>query len=400
MMLTIKKTTFTTGILICLIFLIFQAAHAFKQQDDRWILFHSKSGAYEVRIPKEYNTTVDSLRISPTAVIHNESLFASIDQRPFKNVVKNYSVIIDQSFGMPFYKSEMKKLINQDIDRYIALYDSMGGIVKKRTEPKIENTSSGELHMTYNDPELGLQGMRVRITTKGVTKYQQVLTGPDGSMYNIKAKAFFKSMIPGNGIASINGMYEDEWKQYISPLGIFTTYFPPEKSAFTIEKPLIENGNSTERISYTFTDPIRQQKLYYRIYGYKADIKIKPKHIQTLINKRHLKAHGRSSNSVELNIQKQPDGTTTVNANYGIQPLKNAPYVNRVKLYAETRGTHMIVHEIMSSKKLIDSAFTKNLIEITNFHPEKAGKSHKKISAELKDALEKEKQAQQMKSSQ
>ena len=377
-----KITPFTRILLLCSVTVLTLVAATTVMASSDWGLLRSKFGLYTVRMPPDFHATKASFRTDPQNVVHAEEIAAISDQRPYKNVVKSFILKYEQTLGVGMGRDEIDSLLERNMNVYEDQYIDMKGILKKREilSDRSQGRRSGEIYISYEDPKLGQQGIRVRIVYLSTTKYQQIIMGPDVIMYGLEAKNFIESLNVSDGVDGTPGTLEEKWVMHTSPMMISSMRLPPISKVYMPKKPYTKVNDNSEITKVVFTDPARSQNLFYNIYGYRMDQPLGYEDALKFFMTRHVGKH--IKNQADIKIQKYKDGRNIVFAvAEPIIPPKGFPYVRHTKLKMQHLGNYVVVQEMLGDINLTESAFGDNLMKTLTFHPLEAHKALKKAQA-------------------
>ncbi|MCF8496761.1 MAG: hypothetical protein K9G62_08895, partial [Alphaproteobacteria bacterium] len=159
---------------------------AFAAEETKWETFHSPTGVYSVNLPDEYKVETRTFRTAPGTikdregrVVNSEEVIARFDQRPYRKAVKNYIMRLDQTIGPNMTIPDVKRAIQKEMVNYINHYRKKGALITRKEILKRKAFWSGEIDLVYEDPELGVQGVKIRILFSDNTKLQQIFAGPE-----------------------------------------------------------------------------------------------------------------------------------------------------------------------------------------------------------------------------
>ena len=342
--------------------------------------FKSESGVFQTYVPETYEIDETPFRIGPKRVVYSSELSASQDQRPYKNTVKTFTIRTEQTFGPSLTEKEKISLIEQDLDLYVDFYKDNGGKVINRSAVTDELGKSAEMILSFEDTKLGTQYMKLRIVMSDVTKLQQILMSASDIMDTFRVKQYFESLSVSNGVTRHDMELVDSWDKHESALGIFTSYLPENVKPYFPSEPQKHNSKKSEVISATFFDPILNQEITYNTYGYKLSRNLSFFDAKDVLNKRHISKQ--KTVVPKIDIQEiNSKGRTLIQTEFPIRRQDRLQYKNYIKLKAEFKGQYMVVHEIIGSKRLVDSAFIQNVMDHTVFHPSVAKALEKNFKA-------------------
>jgi len=355
-----------------------------------WIAFQSESALYTSKMLDNVIEKNDAIPVLLNAVAYSGQATSEIDQRPYKNAVKRYTVKIDQTIGAPLRSHEIGPLIDKELKAYTDYYTNLGGVLKKKDANIYHhNLHGGEVYIQYKDPEFGDQSIRARVLFTGTSKFQQIITGPDSMMNAYSSKAFFDSMNVTGGYHMKPEAFGKNMQEMPSPLGIFTAYIPQQTPSFMPAQPVVKNTQNVEKMGMRFIDPVSRSSVLYNIYGYKIGKNLSSKSALNLLQQKHIRKHRASykhagskskEHAVSIRNTKNNNGITTFSTEYPINPLQGFSDMDRVKLHARFVGDTMIVHEVIGARRLVSSPLIRTIREHVAFHPEVPKESLEEIS--------------------
>ncbi len=355
--------------------MLFHGGYAMAQL---WVQYDADSGIFSSKAPEEYETKVGEFLVDDNRSISSEEMSALIDQRPFKNVIKGYIVRADQTIGGGMNTKQIDLLLQRELDLYEDFYLAHGGTIRSRHSDGVLSYPGGELVIAYDDPEFGTQIVKVRVLFSTSTRLEQILIAPLESINSMMNRDFFDSLTFADGLKVTEQTLKMVWDQKESPLGIFTVNMPPITDPYFPFPPKIQNSKDAEIISMLFRDPVRNESMYYNIYGYKFDRFINEVDIQNVMMKNHVLKYKADPNHIRIKITDQrpnPNVPTrfkrkTIDALFNIPAVPDFPFLQSVKLQATSEGKFLIVQEIVSSQPLVLSPFTDTLFKNLTFHPD------------------------------
>lgn len=333
----------------------------------------SETGAFSVKIPANVETKIETLRISSDLVLESENSVSVIDQRPFKNSIKKYIIQLHQTLGPAIEDADAKDLVESSLDKYAKHYLERGAKIETKKTKLFKRLPAGELHMTYDDEEMGPQALRAQIVVTDRSKILQIVTSSDEAAFSTRSQDFFNSLQVKKGIQKSEGNIINDWDEYTSPMKIFSALFPPKAAPYiTDELELVQNGN-LETLSQVFYDPVRQDKIEYKIEGYKTGNIVTPKSAQRLLLERYIAKYLTTPKGLSFEMSRTPDNFPITSVIFGItdKKTKKKRIINLRATYAKD---FIMVQEMTSSQPLIQSRFATNLLAHTLFHPKEAHK--------------------------
>lgn len=336
--------------------------------ENAWINYQSMTGLFRVTIPNEYHDHYTPFRIDDSKVLHSGELIATIDQRPYKNAVKSYIVKLDQSLGPNMSENTKGKLLNRELDFYQSYYESIGGIIKDRSTLNSGTSSQGELHISYPDKNFGKQGAIFRVLYTDISRFQQIISGPDHIISDKQAKIFTDSLDTAYGVTSIKKPVEEEWSRLTAPSGAFALLLPNPQPPYLAAAPYVQSSGNTDVIGAVFHDPVRSESIFYNAYGYRFSTNLSFSNAAEVLLKKHIfkhRGHTRNVNIEKIYIGEQP----ALRARYAIPASEEYPYANTARLEAVFTGSYILVHEIISSPSLVNAPILETILAHTEFDP-------------------------------
>lgn len=358
-----------------------------------WDKYVSPTNLYRALLPNENKSRISYLATRDFAQLSSEEITAVIDQRPYKNAQKTFIIKVDQTLGPGMSEKEMNYLLDKATASYEDYYTAAmnGTVLDKQSLSKGTFSTTTvilgrDLYMSYQDPEWGKQTIKVSILLSPSTKFEQIAIGPEGTVTSPQGKMFFENFIFESGMTVTQNKMKDVWSAKESPLHIFTYYEPEIAPPYLPEKPSVKSGKSFETVSFAFKDPVRDQTLLYNIYAYKTGgARTAPEIKRFLMDKFVLKRRSKG-NSIPFKDSPPKATPPTISASYRINGTVEFPYFNTSLLKATYGKDFFVVQEILGSKKLAESDFAKNLLDLLVFHPEKYAPSQSAAPQAIKPA--------------
>jgi hypothetical protein len=333
-----------------------------------WHDYKSTSTLFELRIPDNVQEEKQEFRIGPKRLAQIGQAFSTVDQRPFKDAVKNYIIKYVQTLGLEIKNDDVPDFITYELDQYVNHYAKLGGVLETRNDLIFQHrTPGGEIQISFNDPQLGPQTIRARVFFTDTGKIQQIVSGPAEVMDSISTRNYLESIILREGYRQDLKSFKEDWPKIISPLGIFTAYLPKKMEPYVPQDIQISNSEDTERISTRFYDPIYKETLFYNVYGYQLGQELNDLHVENLLRKKHVLRHVFRDGAIQFD-KLTSGGVAILQTEYEIDPPKKFPYVTQVKLRAEFANDRILVHEIMGSPELVSSNFIGYVTDSVEFH--------------------------------
>jgi hypothetical protein len=346
---------------------------------DDWTNYESPSGVFMVRIPEGYTAATMQFMVGDERAAHSEELSSLIDQRPYKNTMKSYIIKFDQTIGPSLTSNDVAQILAEEFNGYINYYKKMEGVVRTRITDGVAGHWGGEIMISYRDPTFGVQSIRSRVLFNETTRLQQIVIGADDQMNSYATRDFFDSLVFESGVSKVEESVREKWLTMESPTGMFTMLYPDVLAPpyYTVE-PKAQWDDKNEVVSISFNDPVRNEKIFFNVYGYRFNSDLDYASVQEVLTKRHIMKQRSSAKGVRLNkgigTGKEEDGMVKfpfMETSYSIRPLKDFPYVTSVRLRAMFSGKTMLVMETMTSNALFTSPLVENLMSFVNYQPNK-----------------------------
>lgn len=346
-------------------------AHA----SDGWIEFRDEDGVFNAIVPENYKINKKIMRLDGTQITLSSELTASVDQRPFKDIVKQFVIKYDQTLADSLAQDDIGKLITADVTKYVSYYDALGGVLRKQDNGFFAGFPGTEIVISYKDEKFGLQSLRARFIYTDTSKIQQLVIGPDDTMFNFRTKDFFKSLSVSGGRTVLRGNFNDEWQEIKPPSESFTILTPRTEPPFAPYKPSIKAGENREVLSLVFEDPVYDQSLFYNVYSYRFQKPLSTENVQLVLLKNHLQKFGVNPKSVNYGVtavETQNLKATRMEATVSLAPPKDTYYLNRLKLVAYFYGPFLVVQEMAGDSIHVHSSFGETLMSLIEFKPKRA----------------------------
>lgn len=336
--------------------------------------FFSETGIYRVKTLKDPEVERSEFRTEIDTTISAETMKAVMDQRPFRNNVQTFIIQLQQTIGEGLSIEERNHLIDKALNEYQAHYEKNGAEIITREKKYFEKLPGGELYLTYNDPESGLQAMRIRVLFSDVSKIQQIYTGGDESAFIMRTQEFFNSLGVNIGKTKSEGNIIDDWKEYTSPLRIYSALLPEKVVPYVKEDPVVKHGETNDLIGVVLHDPVREADMTYSITGYKSNAPLDYTSAQYLVTSKHLTRHMRTPKGISFQKLKNSSDQFILESAFSLGSADIPEAVKTIKIRATFQGRYLMVQELVTSKALINSTIAANLMGHTLFHPDEAEK--------------------------
>ena len=365
--------SFPRVIILVLPILIGFSADSLAQRQGGWNTYISKTGLYTIDMPGNPDIMTETMRSSPEYTVHSEEMIATIDQRAYKNSLKTYSVSVKQTWGPGFNNKQRWKQLNQELAVYMKSFEDGNVKVKKAEIP--EDKDYLEYYVTFEDPKLGTQGIRTRVHYTNTARIEQTISGPNKIMTDSKTARFMDSLTLKRGYTKDEGRFDESWERYQSTHDMFTFPYPHEKNIYFPYAPNIKKDNKSETIHTIFYDPIKDQNIYYNVYGYKFSRSVSEVMAKQVMAKHHIRRYNPRAKNISFTALMRDGKPTLQNETLLQAPPKKAPYVNTVRLRAQYFGNVLVVQEILGNHTLTRSNFAGYLMNLLKFTPERSIKA-------------------------
>lgn len=338
-----------------------------------WGNFVSESKTFSVRLPEDHTSTRHQFFLGDDAAVNSEEVSSLIDQRPYKNTIKSYAIKLDQTIGPALTKESVAQLLDQEYNRYEEYYKTLDGEVLSQAPNNAAGMFGGEIYIAYKDPKLGPQRLRAQILFSETTKVQMIVAGSDDVMNSFQTRDFIESIVIRDGLESVKNTLSEKWVPMESPTGMFTIKHPPEPvPPYYPLKPTVKTADKVEMVGLVFNDPVRNESIFFNVYGYSFNTDLAYENVQEVLLKNHIKKYRTGTNGVRYGKGlDQNQKLAFLEATFAINPPKNFPFLQNMKLKAYFDGKNMIVEELMTSNDLFNASFTRSLMDLVTFHPNK-----------------------------
>lgn len=343
-----------------------------------WSKFHDEDNIFHVLIPENYKINKKMLRMSDKHMLITTELNSSVDQRPYKDVFKQYIVKYDQTLMNAIPKDDLPRLLDKEIERYIRFYTKQEGVLRNKEFGVFNGMHGGDIFISYRDKERGIQSIRVRIMYSDVSRIEQIIIGPEDAMMAHTTKDYFNSIRINNGRTEFDGDIEKEWDAVISPFALFTQLTPQKAEPYMKDSAKTVANDRIERMSMRFHDPVYDNDLFYNVYGYRLNTLMTMEHVQKVIMDRHLKKFKVDVGSIKFTQTSSGDYPVLATKVHIVPPDKYS-YMNTISIRAHYYGNFVVVQEIAGNNAHVESALSHNLQRYFRFYPMRG---HKKLLEE------------------
>ncbi|MFP4313893.1 MAG: hypothetical protein ACLFR0_06165 [Alphaproteobacteria bacterium] len=336
-----------------------------------WDKYHDEDGLFRVLIPPNYKINKKLMRMTDEQVAISGEVVGVIDQRPYRDTVKNYIIKYEQTLAHTITQNDITDLVSRELEKYVKYYSTMGGVLRDEQLGTFNGRPGGEIMISYRDKERGIQSVRVRILLSETMRVEQIVMGPEDSMYAMRTKEFFDSLVINDGRTNIEGDLKDEWKTHMSPFELTAQLVPPKNPPFIPENTEFENSDKVERLSLKVVDPVYGQTLFYNVYGYRFNTLLSGENVQRVLMDRHLKKFRVNIRDLKFAIGSKGD-YPILSTKMHFSPPDKFPYMNTIKLNAYYYGNFLAVQEIAGNNIHVESDIARNLVRFFDFDPLRA----------------------------
>lgn len=360
------KTLFQSLLLLQIAFVFFASNAA---QAAGWTKYEDEDGIFHVLIPDTYKINKKYFRINENEVALSGEVIATVDQTQFvKNVVKQYIVKYEQTIAQNISQNDIASLLNLELGKYIDYYTAMGGVLRNKETDSYNGWPGGEIIISYRDEEKGIQSIRARVIFTDTTKVEQIMMGPEDSMYAPPTKDFFSSLLINDGRTRLTGDIQKEWDTVTSPFQLMNQIVPRKNPPFVMDKPEFSNNDKIERMSMKFVDPVYGYTLFYNIYGYRFGTLLSTENVQNVVMDKHLKKFKVDIRNLKFALGKKND-YPILSTTMHFSPPDQYPFMNTIKLYVHYFGNFIVVQELVGSSFHVNSVLAQNITKYFKFTP-------------------------------
>ncbi|MCB1651144.1 MAG: hypothetical protein KDI46_03740 [Alphaproteobacteria bacterium] len=345
---------------------------------EEWIAYSGRSNLYKVRLPKDYKIDAKEFLLGNGLMAAVETITGEVapdlDEGGANDSIKTYKVVFQQTLGQPLDEDLIKKLLDDENLGFLEEYKQYDGYLSKM-DNYFDNTGLhiNDFEISYKDPDLGIRYIHVRTAISGVTKLQLVSTGSESGIASYRTDDFFKMVTLHDGHLETDKKIHDTWEAHTSPNKLFTAYYPGILEPYTVEEPKTKNSDRSEVMAFEYYDPVLKQKLYYKIYGYKFNVKLNRSAMIKVLQDRHIMRYSPKTRYMSFsNSVVEGNGAEVIETSFAIPLTDTNKTVSYARLKSYAKGNYMIVHELLGSSRLARGVFADNLIKSVEFHPEVA----------------------------
>lgn len=340
--------------------------------------FNDEDGIFHVLIPENYKINKKMTRIDNSQMVISTEIHSVVDQRPYKEVVKDFIVKYDQSFMNAIPQEDIPKLLEKDLEKYINYYAKFDGVLRKREVGTFGGQPGGEIIISYLDKEKGIQSIRLRIVYTDVTRVEQIIIGPEDAITAQSTTDYFSSLSVKGGRTSFPGEIEKEWDTLVSPFALFTQLLPKRTIPYVPNDPQIASNDRVERVSLKLVDPVYENIMFYNIYGYRFNSLMTMDNVQKVILDRHLKKFNVNIRNVQFTQTSAGDYPVLATKVHFAAPDRY-PYMNTIDIKAHYYGNFVVIQELAGNNAHVESVLAHNLTRMFKFYPMRG---HKQFTAE------------------
>lgn len=329
----------------------------------------------------ENETTSNVFLIGDYEGLLHEKAHAAIDQRPYRNILKSYSVEGVQTFT-PIKRAERTALVKQAINSLLKTYEDYKPeyVLQSREKWPLGHNEydfkswtdrgiTGEtIELIYNHPDFGPQAVRAQVILGGNTMITQIADVSPNALKSAKVQIFLDSITMKDSVIRTNLTMNETWIPVTSPSKFFSISVPKEFSAYYTQNPIIKKTENSEVVQTAFKDPIRQQTVNYSGYGFKSNKDFTFKEVEQFIGEKFIKRHGREPSRIDF-IKRIENNTPLLYFEYPIQPTIKFPKRNYVILRVYFKGPILFVQETIGHKDLVTSQLMHNVNKLHYFDP-------------------------------
>lgn len=367
-----RRILFTVSGLLVLTLIVLNASQASAQN---WSKFHDEDNIFHVLIPENYKLNKKMLRMNDEHMLITTELNSQVDQRPYKDVLKQYIIKYDQTFMNAIPKEDIPDLLDKEIERYIKFYAKQEGVLRNKEFGTFNGLPGGDIFISYRDKDRGIQSIRVRIMYSDVSRVEQIIMGPEDSMNANTTKDYFSSLRVNNGRTKFKGDIEKEWDATISPFALFTQLAPKRAEPYMKVAAKTVANERIERMNMKFFDPVYNNELFYNVYGYRFNTLMTMENVQKVILDRHLKKFKIDPASVKFTQTNAGDYPVLMTKAHFKSPDKY-PYMNTISIRAHYYGNFVVIQEMAGNNAHVESILAQNLLRYFRFYPMRG---HKKL---------------------
>lgn len=345
-----------------------------------WTYYEDPNGLFGVKIPEQYTINDNSIRTSNSEISSSNEVSAIIDQRPYKDVVRNYIIRYEQTLADIIGRDQIADILKKDLKRYEDYYRSIDGKILDTKMNVQYGYPTLELIIAYIDEDK-LKHVRNKILYTNTTRFEQTMIGEESDMFSFRTNEFFSSLDVKEGKSIQAGDFKAEWETYTSPFDLINVGAPFITPPFFTKIPAFTNNSNSEKIEIEFYDPIFKYKLFYNAYGYRLKKPVSEENVQDILMQEHLAKF--KVNFRNMRIQRGKMGNfPLLRTQMQFAPFKKLPYLNTVLLQATYMGNLVVVQELVANPLHINSKFENLLMNNITFTPFKA---NLKQQTELKE---------------
>jgi len=348
----------------------------FEEEEDpnevKWERFESVTNIFTTKFPQKYKYKVFPFRFNEDTIAFSGEIASTLDGQDKTNE-KSILIRVMQTFGDPISKKEVKKILDKEAKKYIESIRSTGGTVLTNEDFVYNGFSAKRLYITYKEKGEKF-GMRMNIFLTDYSKIEQVLSGPAKSMYSYRSDDFFSSIKLYDGItrSEKTAPFARGWKSVTSKNNVFTVKLPPKNPDYTPISPTLKASKKKEYLFFEFTDPVRDESLFYSVYSYKLGKAATYELSKNILFSSHITKFVKNASIDHLKTENSfIDGVNVMSTKLVVPSPAKFPYIDTILLEARYKNDTVVVQEIMTTAGHARVGLPKNLMASLKFHPEK-----------------------------
>ncbi len=337
-------------------------------QANSWRPYKDEDGIFHVLMPDNYKINRKSFRINDRIVIASNKVDAIIDERPYKDIIKTFSVKYDQTFASLIREDDIPDLLTRDINKYIDYYESIGGVIRDKEMGSFNGRPGGEVVFAYKGKDKKLKSARIRVIYSNTTRVEQVMAGPEDTMFAFTWNDFFKSLNINEGNIVYDGDPQSSWENITSPFALSVVNVPKKSLPYIPQKMQSTHNNKIEKLSLQIYDPVYDNIMFYNVYGYRFNTLMNMHNVQEVLMGSHMGKF--TFDTRQLKISQGSAGEYPVlSAKVHFSPPDAYPHMNTIKLNAYYYGPFLVVQELLGSNLHVESLLSRRLMSGLTFTP-------------------------------
>lgn len=342
---------------------------------DDWNAFQDEDGIFHVLFPENYKLNKKMMRLTDTGVLVSTDLVATVDQRPYKDIVKDFAVRYDQTFAFSIAKNDIPALIDKDINKYIRYYKSIGGEIINTEQGSFAGRPGAEMIAAYKNDKGEVRTARIRVIYSDTTRLEQITVGPENyeAMFDHRTKDFFSSLQLKDGRTFFKGDAAEAWEEAVSPFEMFKLKLPKRAPPYVPARAQVTSNSKMERISLKLYDPVYDYTMFYNVYGYRFNSLMTLETVQKILMDRHLKKFKVDIRQIKF-TQSANGQFPVLSTNLYIAAPEKYPFMNTIALNAYYYGPYLVVQESVGNNIHVESDISTLLMKGLEFTPAQAHK--------------------------